>query len=140
MAAQTFTIDFDGYWREPNKGSIPEKSGVYCVYSCVHNVSEKTVSIKKLIYIGETENANDRISDHEKLSYWKNHLKSREVLCYNFGGVVASNRARCEAAMIFKHKPPENSEYVSSFPFDQTTMKLSGQTALLSTSFTVNRT
>jgi len=53
MAAQTFSIEFDGYWRERNKGGIPKESGVYCVYSCVHNVSEKTVSIKKLIYIGE---------------------------------------------------------------------------------------
>ena len=140
MAAQTFTIELDGYWREANKGSIPAKSGVYCVYSCVHNANEKTVSIKKLIYIGESEDVNDRVSAHEKLPDWKKHLKSGEVLCYSFGGVTATNRARCEAAIIFKHKPPENTEYVSSFPFDQTTMNLSGKTALLSTSFTVNRT
>lgn len=139
MAAQTFTIEFDGYWREPNKGSIPANSGVYCVYSCVYNTSKKTVSIKKLIYIGESEDVNDRISDHEKLPVWKKHLKSGEVLCYSFGEVTAINRIRCEAAMIFKHKPPENTEYVSSFPFDKTTIKLSGKTSLLSTSFIVNR-
>ena len=140
MAAQTFAIEFDGYWRETNKGGIPAKSGVYCVYSCVHNVSEKTVSIKKLIYIGESENVNDRIENHEKLPNWKKHLKSGEMLCYSFGGVASTNRVRCEAAMVFKHKPPENTEYVSSFPFDQTTMNLSGKTTLLSTSFTVYRT
>jgi hypothetical protein len=42
--------------------------------------------------------------------------------------------------MIFKHKPLENTEYVNDFPFDQTTMNLSGKTALLHTSFTVYRT
>lgn len=75
MASQTFKIELDGYWREPNKGSIPAKSGVYCVYSCVHNANEKTISIKKLIYIGESEDVNDRISDHEKLPDWKKHLE-----------------------------------------------------------------
>jgi len=140
MAIQTFTIELDGYWREPNKSSIPSKSGVYCVYSCVYNANEKTVSIKKLIYIGESEDVNDRISDHEKLPDWKKHLKTGEVLCYSFGGVATISRTRCEAAMIFKQKPPENTEYVSSFPFDQTTMNLSGETALISASFTVNRT
>ena len=139
MAAQTFTIELDGYWREPNKG-IPAKSGVYCVYSCVHNADKKTVSMKKLIYIGESEDVNDRISDHEKLPDWKTHLKSGEVLFYSFGGVAAANRTICEAAMIFEHKPPENTEYANSFPFDQTIMNLSGRTALLSTSFTVDRT
>ncbi len=140
MATQTFTIEFDGYWIEPKKGSIPTKSGVYCVYSCVFNADKNEVSLKKLIYIGESEDVNDRISDHEKLPAWEKHLESGEVLCYSFGGVAATDRERCEAAMIFEHKPPENTEYVNSFPFDQTTMNLSGKTALLSTSFTVNRT
>lgn len=140
MAAQTYSIDFDGYWREKNKGGIPKESGFYCVYSCVHNESEKNISIKKLIYIGESENVNERIDGHEKLPDWKKHLKSGEELCYNFGGVSSSSRVRCEAAMIFKHKPPENTEYVNVFPFDQTTLKLSGKTAKLTTNFTVNRT
>lgn len=140
MAAQTYNIQFDGYWRDENKGSLPSKSGVYCVYSCVHNKSEKTVSITKLIYIGEAANVNTRVANHEKYDDWKSHLKSGEELCFSFGGVSSADRERCEAALIFKHKPPENKEYVDSFPFNQTTMRLSGKTALLTTNFTVNRT
>jgi hypothetical protein len=45
-----------------------------------------------------------------------------------------------EAAYIFKHKPPENEEYIDSFPFDQTTVNSSGITRKLNTSFTVKRT
>jgi len=140
MAAQTYAIEFDGYWREPNKSSVPALSGIYCVYACTHNTQANTVSVRKLIYIGESGNVRLRISNHPKQRDWERHLEAGEQLCYNFGAVAAGSRVRCEAAMIFKHKPPENTEYVNEFPFDQTTMNLSGKTALLHTSFTVYRT
>jgi excinuclease UvrABC nuclease subunit len=140
MTAQTFSIKFEGYWREQKKSSIPAKSGIYCVYSCMHDAQAKTVSLKKLIYIGESENVNSRIANHEKLPDWQRHVKQGELLCYSFGSAPSSNRVRCEAATIFKHKPPVNSEYANAFPFDQTTMALTGVTALLHTTFTVNRT
>ncbi len=139
MASQTYEIEFDGYWIEPNKGSTPDASGIYCVYSCVHNKEKKTVSIKKLIYIGESGDVNDRLSSHEKLDDWKRHVKTGEVLCYSVAKLASANRVRCEAAMINKHTPPVNTEYVNSFPYDQTTMRLSGKTNKLHTEFTVNR-
>lgn len=39
--------------------------------------------------------------------------------------------------MIFKHKPPCNTEYVDSFPFDETTVRTKGENSLLSPDFTV---
>lgn len=54
------TLDFDGYWREANKDSIPRQSGIYCVYTCTYNATEHTVSIKKMLYIGESTNVHDR--------------------------------------------------------------------------------
>jgi len=96
-----------------------------------------TISIQKLVYIGESDNVRSRIADHEKQEDWEAHLKSGEQLRYSFGPVAGASRDRCEAALIFKHKPPENTEYVNTFPFDQTTMNLSEKTALLYTSFTV---
>jgi hypothetical protein len=44
-----------------------------------------------------------------------------------------------EAAFIFKHKPPENTEYVDKFPFDTTTIKPREKKAKLSADFTVYR-
>jgi hypothetical protein len=41
--------------------------------------------------------------------------------------------------MIFKHKPPCNTEYVDNFPFDTSTMTTSGKNALMQGSFTLNR-
>jgi len=141
MATATYNLDFDGYWRDENKSGIPNKSGIYCVYECKYNKEEKTVTILKLIYIGESDDVGDRIAKHEKRRDWLKHVGAGNELCYSFAGIGAASRERAEAAMIFEHKPIENTEYVDSFPYDTTTINLSGKTAKLHTpSFTVYRT
>ena len=143
MAAQTYSIDFKDYWREKNKSDLPSESGIYCVYSSTYLSDKEEVSIKKLIYIGESKDVKGRIADHERTSDWKKHLNSEEELFFSFGATPESSRVRCEAAMIFKHEPPENTEYVDSFPFDQTTINLSDASDVINfptKSFTVNRT
>jgi excinuclease UvrABC nuclease subunit len=140
MAEQSFQIKFDGYWRYQNKGGIPSESGIYCVYECAYNAQTKTVSLKKLIYIGEADNVQGRITNHEKYNDWEKLVCAGNELCFSFGSVPATSRVRCEAAMIFTHKPPANTEYKDSFPFDKTTMNLSGEITLLTNFFTLKRT
>ena len=139
MTGQTYSINFDGYWREINKGGVPAKSGIYCVYSCTYDQKEKNLNLKKLLYIGVSDDVRVRISKHEKQSDWEAHLRKNEVLCYSFGDVSSSVRDRCEASMIFKHKPPENTEYVDSLPpeFKPTTLTISGTSRFLENNFTV---
>lgn len=133
-------VDFEGYWREVNKDGVPDQSGIYCVYSCIYDSSEKAVSIKKLLYIGESENVHDRLANHDRLDDWKEELLANETLCYSFGAISAGDRVRAEAAMIYKHKPPMNDEYVNRFSYEDTEMELSGKTALLKVDFTVKKT
>ena len=140
MAEQTYSVEFDGYWRDLKKGGVPAKSGIYCVYECTFNAQTNKVSLNKLIYIGESGNVRDRIANHEKYEDWKKHVRQGNELCFSFGAVASTSRERCEAAMIFKHKPPENTEYRNEFPYDKTAMNLSGKIALLTPTFTVNRT
>lgn len=140
MASKMYDIELKGYWREENKGGVPDESGVYCVYECTFDSQKEKVRIHKLIYIGEAENVRDRIANHEKLDDWKSHVRSGNELCYNFGGVASSDRERVEAAYIFHHEPPENDEYVESFPFDRTRVRSTGDTSKLDTDFTVDRT
>ena len=140
MGEQTFKTEFKGYWLEEDISSIPNQSGVYCVYECTHNKDKDSVSLHKLIYIGESGDVNDRIQNHEKLEDWKTHVADGNELCFSFSYVESDNRDRVEAALIFEHKPPENSEYTNSFPFDKTIISLSGKVALLNTNFTVERT
>ena len=113
-------------------------SGVYGVYACTHDPSENTVSIRKLVYVGESENVQNRVAKHEKWDEWHRHLLSGEEICFN-AALISGNadRVRAEAAMIYKHKPPCNTEYVSSFPYDETTVRTSGRNRLLHDYFTV---
>lgn len=126
--------------REPNKSGIPSKSGIYCVYECTHNVQEKTVTIHKLIYIGESENVNQRIANHEKKKDWEKHVRQGDELCYSFSPVDSYYRVRVEAAFIYRHQPPVNTEYKGDFPFDKTIVKSEGQITLLKDFFVVNPT
>jgi len=152
----SFAIEFDGYWRERKKGGIPAEPGVYCVYTCIYSGKKQTWSPhksaglpicttappgewrhEKLVYIGASENVRECIADHVKQADWESHIDTREELCFSFGAMDAETLERCAAALIFKHKPPENSEYARDFPFDTTSLTLSGTGGFLSKSFTV---
>lgn len=135
-----YNIMFKGYRTKPDIDWIPSWSGVYCVYECTRNISEKTVTLHRLIYIGEAEDVKDRIANHEKWNEWKQYVETENELCFSVAYVESANRDRVEAALIFKHKPPVNDEYKDSFPFDRTTIFMVGETALLDTYFTVERT
>lgn len=140
MAQKTFNIEFNGYWREKDINGISSRSGVYCVYESAYNVNKDTVRIHRLIYIGEADDVNERIVDHEKWDKWKRYIRQGNELCFSFAYVESSDRDRVEAALIFKHKSPVNDEYKDSFPFDKTRISSTGKTAFLSTHFTVGRT
>jgi hypothetical protein len=141
MSTKAYALAFDGYWRAPNVSGLPTKSGIYGVYACVHNTQEKTVSIKRLLYLGEAANMQERVSGHERWPDWRQRLNTDEELCFNAALISGeSDRQRAEAAMIFKHKPPCNTTYVDAFPFDATTVTTSGNNALMQASFTVQRT
>ena len=124
---------------EVNKNGIPDASCIYCVYACTYNAITDKVSIRELIYVGESDNIWNRISNHERLADWKKRLRSNETLCYSFAGVSENDRVRAEAAVIFHHKPPCNTEYRNSFPFDTTTVTTSGRNAMLDSGYTVSR-
>ena len=138
----TISLAYDGYWRETYAGSIPNKSGVYSVYACTYNSAAGTLSIRRLLYIGESAAVRDRIRQHLSGATgrsWKKHLLTGEVLCFAFAPISGTTRERAEAALIYKHEPPENTEYRYSFPakWSPTTVKTSGRNKLLNPHFTV---
>lgn len=137
--AKSISISFDGYWRDVNRNGVPSQSGVYCVYRGTFDATAGTVSLKQLLYIGESDNVHDRLANHECEARWKRHLGGGEVLVFSFGAIT-SDRVRAEAAMIYHHQPPVNIEYKDNFPYETTLMTLGGTTALLQTSFTISKT
>jgi len=139
MAEQSFNLNFKGYWLESHIDSIPSDPGIYCVYACSFNKQTKTIIINKLIYIGEADDVNQRIINHEKWPDWRKELDFGEELCFSYAHIESTYRERVEAALIFKHRSPLNDVYKDSFPFDRTTILISGATELLFQIFTVER-
>lgn len=135
---QSMSVSMSGYFLDG--ANLLSGSGAYCVYRCTHDSVNSKVSIKELIYIGESENVSKRVVGHEKLADWKKQLRLGEVLCFSSGAVSSLHRVRTEAALIFRHKPVVNIEYRDNFPFDETSISLSGEIAQLITSFTIQRT
>ncbi len=136
MAAKSYILNFKGYWPEPNIAGLPAESGIYCVYACTNHPNE--VRIRKLLYIGESDNICERVKGHERWDDWRSELQLGEVLCFNAALISPkSDRERAEAAMIYEHKPPCNVEYVNHFPFDTTSIQTTGKTCLLKARFTV---
>ena len=138
---RTYNLNFDGYWREPAISGLPAQSGIYGVYAATYNQQASTVSLNRLIYIGESVDVRARVANHEKWPMWKRQLRAGEIICLNAATISGeSDRLRTEAAMIFRHKPVCNDEYTQNFPFDTTTVSTTGRSALMEAHFTVYRT
>ena len=137
IASKVKTIDlvFTGYYILND--SVPAKPGIYCVYACQYNPTEKSVILDKLLYIGESSNVHSRISTHERYADWKKYLGASQVLCFSFAGVT-NDRERAESGLIYMHKPVYNSVSTESFSAAKTRITTSGRNALLSSDFTVS--
>lgn len=137
MSSKTYSLDFDEH--HINSTDLPDWSGIYCIYAFEHNDPKTSYHARGLLYIGESENIRERVSNHEHREDWENKLdKKNEVLLFRAAPISPKeDRERAEAAMIYHHKPPCNTQYVHSFPFDKTTIEISGETDHLTTNFTV---
>lgn len=138
MAEQTFNQTIQGYCREINKNGLPQKSGVYFVYECTFDKEVNKVTLHKLIYIGESDNINYRVVNHEKLREWLKYVNQGNELCYSYTFVDNYYRNRVEAAYVNRYKPPVNTEYINNFPFDKTIVKSSGVLRFIDDFFVVN--
>jgi len=136
-------LKFSGYYRDVNRKSVPNTSGVYLVYRCVYNKEVKpkpTVTLKQLIYIGESEAVRDRIGEeHEGRECWEGKLETGEVLCFSFAPASEADRERAEAALVYKKKPICNDQGKDSFNYDKTTIKSTGTCWNIPEEFTVEK-
>ncbi len=133
-------IYVDGYYREEIFVSLPESMGVYFVYTCTRDAVAQKVSLQQLIYIGQAENIQKRLLAHEKLEDWKKLLKGQQILCVSYAEVARKDLNRCEAALIFQHKPSTNSDFVSNFPYEKTQISIKGNTRFLTATFILEKT
>jgi hypothetical protein len=137
MPDEQFTIVFDGYWLHEKRSAIPDRPGVFCVYSCQSGKRSQRVETRRLLYIGGSCNVREDVETHERINEWLAFLQPDETLCYGHGTVTPDHIGRCAAALVFRHKPLANDTYVYRFPFPSTVVNLCGATDLLCSAFTV---
>lgn len=129
-----------GYYRDTNKGCIPNVSGIYFVYTGFYDTIEKGVDLHNLIYIGESIDIKDRLDKHEKYFDWLKKCGDTEELIFSYTKVEETYRERLEAAYIYKHQPIINTECKESFNYDKTRVISSVKTKFLFEDFTLDRT
>lgn len=135
---ETYNLDFKGFYLDCDKNSLPKDAGIYCVYSCKYNKKTDRVCNLVLLYIGESENINERHKDnnHEHYEDFLSYLDDDETLCYSYSLIRnEDDRKRCEAALIYKMQPPINSKCKDSFDYQTTKIVTSGNNSKLCNSF-----
>ena len=89
--------------------------------------------LNRLLYIWRgCRSAGTEVANHNLLVVVEAPTEAgAEVLCFNAAliGPEADVRQWAEAAMIFRHKPPCNTEHIDNFPFDTTTITTGGRNA-----------
>lgn len=132
-----YGLSLDGYWLARNCGVMPHCAGIYFVYVCRYNSQSNTVILRRLLYIGQACDVHDRLANHEKMNMWHRYCGLGETICFSMAVVPTLRLDVCESALIRRHQPPCNTEYRNYFPHRPTTIRLSGDTALLDTEFRV---
>lgn len=134
---------------------MPEEKGIYFVYRCKAKVGDdgKIILDKngkpkkyldKLLYVGESGDVRRRMKDHNRDDDVRtNDIPAEEALYYTFAPFKGTDdeRIRVESAIIYNHrgvlpKGVGNKKNTKTFPYDETTVVISGKYTLgLSTSF-----
>ena len=132
MAEKTYSLIFDGYWKDSSIAKVPEKPGIYCAYAyTLDELNKKTkLKIHSLVYIGVSDNANNSVMLHEKSKeFYKNLRGDMQKICYSFAPLDKASAEIVKSALVMAHNPPANSEVKK--PFEKIHITTSGQNAVL---------
>ena len=133
-----YNIVFKGYRRDSVAAGLPNYSGLYIVYRCIHNSEKKTVKLIEIIYIGQAEDIKERIKNHDKCKEFKNALKEGEELCYSYAEVKKSDLDIVENALVYSEKPRLNDNLKENFNHRNARFIFEGKTSLFkNTNFSI---
>lgn len=137
MPAYSYSILLEGFVMDNELDTLPAYSGIYCIYEMIARANPGEFEPARLLYIGEAGNLRERIKNHDKMNVWQFSIKSKNKLGFTYAKVDSFNRLRVKAALVFRHKPELNDEYLNEFPFHATIVKSDGRTDFLDTLFSV---
>jgi hypothetical protein len=113
-------VNIEGYWRENNMMYLPKISGIYFVYENIHNKIDDTIILKKLLYIGDSEDIREHINNQSKIDDWKNYISLNSELTFACAPIENKFRSRIVSAYICSNKPILNSVQDFNFQFEKT--------------------
>jgi len=126
-----FNLEFSGYLL--NAGRLPQKAGVFCIYSCPLKLAGAKPEIS-LIYVGEGSDIRKSVlSENERP--WLQYARADESLCYSYVIVPTEHRKSVAAALISEHGPVANER--RDFDFVTTHIRTSGANSGLKPHFSV---
>lgn len=126
-----YIIYFKGYRRDCNKATLPHYSGIYIVYRCLYKTTTGKVILKGIVYIGQAEDLNERLNNHEKYSEFMNACKTNEEICYAYANVSLDDLDIIENALIYSQKPPLNTDLINSYNHESASFMIEGCCSLL---------
>lgn len=126
---KTVNLEFDGYFRYIN--DLPNKSGIYTVYTATKNLGGE-YNIDKLLYVGESGDIRNRLTNHEKFEEFQAVLRRDQILAFGYALTNEENRLRAEAALIHGNRNQLkqsgfNVEYIDNCPDDNIIVEISGK-------------
>ena len=127
----SYNVTFKGYRLDEKKDTLPTYGGVYLVYCCTYDKERDTVTLKRLIYIGQAADFHERICTHDRYEDFKRQLNEGEKLCYSYASVSPDDKDIVENALIYLQKPPLNDSLKNSFNHADSQFNIEGACALL---------
>lgn len=126
--ANEFTINVQGYYRDISKTQFPNIPAIFFIYKGSFNVEERTCYLKRLLFVGETDDLQEVASHVESDNNLAADLQSDEALFYTFSTEFEdkSVRKRLVDALIYELRPPHNRVDPSAPRPAKTTIIVSG--------------
>ena len=126
-----YVLKFDGYWPVGMTG-VANYPGIYCVHTVWETRFETT---SRLLYIGEAQDIESRISSYEQDPNLIRNAENGELYFSACRMKAREGRRRPEAALIYQHQPPCNTEHKRRFLYGPTTIITTGKNANLMSGF-----
>jgi len=128
---RTIKVDFNGYISDKDKKQLPEYCGIYLVYSFRCNLMTFTYEPEKLIYIGQSDDVQKRLSEHEKHDDFVKECGMLGKLYYAYAKVDKKDLDIVENALVFIQKPVLNDKLVDNYNHETCHFIISGKCDLL---------
>ncbi|MBI2257794.1 MAG: hypothetical protein HYU67_02730 [Flavobacteriia bacterium] len=131
-------VNIEGYWLKKNFNELPAISGIFFIYECKHVIKNDIIVLKKIIYIGESDNIKEDIKNERKLDVLFKNFSSREI-AVSYAGILDKN----ERKLIFENYKfylnlQQNDNSINSLDFNPITLISIGNIEFIEPFYTLN--